>query len=242
MFLDDFFNNSWESNQDFSIENFNQEIIDQHAKLTEEAIQSLANKNLETIENTNQAISNNFAIANKILNQTATSIINTIKNFSLKVNEATLKFYNHYTGIQNTTYKVGLNTAGDNTRIDYDGNAVAFVDSLLEAFDELMVELNGYSIETENETDSLLETINAITNEYQNNTELALTNMKNTISAESTGTLNFILSSNLSFKEQITSSIESFFAKAINKWSPMGSNEGFIGGFLGKALDIGSWF
>lgn len=246
MFLDAFFNNSWESNQDFSIEEFNQD-IDQHAKLTDEAVQSLVNKNSELVNTTRQAIASNFETANKFLNQTTASIRTAVKNFSNKINESMLKFYNHYVGIQNTTYKPGLNSAGGDTRIDYDGSAVAFVDSLLEAFDELMSELDGFGGEIENEADALLETINAITNEFQHNTELALANTENAISNAGIETRNAIASANLVFKDQLGASIGSFISDALRNWKPKGPGDyadesGLFGGLLGKALDFGGWF
>lgn len=245
MFLDSFLSNSWDSNDDFNTENFNQD-IDAHAKLINDAVQSLTSKNLDIINTTKNTITIDLGIVAKVFNQTTEGLRNTIRNFSNKINSATLKFYNHYIGIQNTTYKAGLNSVSGDTRIDYDGNAVAFVDSMLEAFDELMSELNGFGIEMETETESLLGTINEITNEYQQSMEKALANIENSISENGNATLSLVGDANATFKQKITSDFLGYLSSAINNFlgsvGSYGEPEGFFSGLLGETLDFGGWF
>lgn len=247
MFLDSYFDNSWGSNNDFNTNDFSQDFSDQ-AKLINEFLQSLTAQNLEAINTAKNTIMVDLGIVFKQSSQISDSLKNAINNYSNKVNNATLKFYNRYAGIHNATYTPGMSTLGGDTRIDYDGNAVAFIDSMLEAFDELTTELNGFGFEIENETGNLLETLNETLNEFQQNTENALTNAENDISTNGIATQSLIATANTTFQQKITADFASSLSRATNKWmssvgsSGGGGSSGFVLELLGQVLDFGSFF
>jgi hypothetical protein len=244
MFLDSFFNNSWDSNNDFAVADFNQD-FEAQAKLIDETIHSLNTRNLDTIDIAKKRITLDLGIVFKTISQTQTDLKSAIRNYSIKTNDAILKFHNRYATVQNTAYKAGL--SNDITRIDYDGNAVAFIDSMLEAFDELSNELNVFSYEIENESGNLLATLNTTINEYQQNIETALANAENNISNAGNETRSLIATANTTFQQKITTDFANTLSSTMNKWlSSIGSFNGdaeyFVGELLGGALDIGDWF
>ncbi len=241
MFADYFFNNSWDSNNDFNTEKLNQD-IDAHAKLTNDTVQSLTSNNLKVINTAKNTITIDLGIISDLYTKTIEEFRTSIKSFSDKINSAALTFHNHYAGIKNTTYSANLNAASGDTRIDYDGTAVAFIDKMLEAFDELMDELSGLGIEFETESENLFQTMNEITDEYRQSVEKALSTAESTIADNGNTALSLITNANTTFKQKITYDFIGSLSDSFNDWlSSVGSNYGGTG-LLGKLLDFGGLF
>jgi hypothetical protein len=250
MFYDSFFNNDWqESNGDFNTDN-TQALVETHAKEINNIVQTLITKGLEITRTLHLNITNNNNLFFNSLTKATTNIKNSVITFTQKTNDALQNFYNHYSNIHNTTYKKDAAPLSNDIRIDYDGNAVVFIDTLMEAFEKFIEELNSYGLEMDNDLDSFYESIAEATNEFQKSTETALVNAENFLTQAGQTSQTLIMNANLTFKQNITISISNAISNAIsnfaNKVGSSGGDGGGVGGFISglvkDVIDIGSWF